>query len=124
MIISVEELRKFVTTDKDDLALQVMLEGLESFIRQRTHNDFVNRDTGGVEYPAAIKMAVVDIMRWKLRNEDQNSGDTEKMPVQSETISRHSVTYAKDSTESEIDPAFGVPKKYTSVFKYWEKARF
>lgn len=67
MIISVDELRKFITTDKDDLALQFMLEGLESFVRQRTHNNFSNRETGLVEYPAAVKMAVVEIMRWKIK---------------------------------------------------------
>ena len=39
-----------------------------------------------VEYPADVKMGVVNILRWELENRD-------KVGIQSETISRHSVTY-------------------------------
>lgn len=125
MIISVEELLTFIETDKSDSALQLMLDGLESLIIQYTNNTFKSRVTGEVEYPASIKLAVVEIMRWKLRNEAQNSvDDTNNKPVQSETLSRHSVTYAQDSSETDIDEHFGVPKKYTAIFKLYQRARF
>ena len=124
MIISVEELLTMVETDKRDSELELMLAGLEDLIVQYTNNNFRNRTSGNVEYPAAVKMAVVDMMKWKLRNEALNSEDTGNKPVASETISRHSVTYAQDSTDSDIDERFGVPKKYTAVLKLYERARF
>lgn len=124
MIMTVAEIRQFIETDKDDIVIQVLIDGIESLILQYTHNDFKSRLTGEVEYPPSVKMAVVDMVRWKLQNMDQNSNDVTQKPIQSETISRHSVTYASDSTESDIDSRFGVPKKYTSVFKLYEKARF
>lgn len=77
-----------------------------------------------VEYPADVQMGVIGIMRWKQKNEDQNYNPEAEKQVQSESISRHSVTYAKDSTEEDIDAEFGVPKKYTSFLKMYKKARF
>lgn len=77
-----------------------------------------------VVYPDDIKMGVVDMLKWKLRNEERNSGDTDKQAVQSETISRHSVTYAADNTESDIDERLGYPKKLTAFLKPYVKARF
>jgi len=124
MIISVEELLTMIETGKSDSELELMLAGLEDLIVQYTNNKFRNRTSGNVEYPAAVKMAVVDMMKWKLRNEALNSDDTGNKPVASETISRHSVTYAQDSTDSDIDERFGVPKKYTAVLKLYERARF
>lgn len=125
MIMSVEELLDFIDTDKSDSALRLMLEGLEALIAQYTNNAFKNRVTDEVEYPASVKMAVVEIMRWKLRNEAQNSADDmNNKPVQSETLSRHLVTYAQDASETDIDARFGVPKKYTAVFKLYQRARF
>ena len=77
-----------------------------------------------VEYPADVQMGVIGILRWQLKNESQNYDPDAEKDVQSETISRHSVTYAKDSTEEDIDVEFGVPKKYTSFLKLYMKARF
>ncbi len=77
-----------------------------------------------VEYPADVQMGAIEIMRWKLKNETANYDDTAPKEIQSESISRHSVTYAKDATESDIDAEFGVPRKYTSFLKMYKKARF
>lgn len=124
MILTVAELKQFITTDKSELALQVMLEGLEELIIKYTNNNFRNRVTGEPEYPSSVKMAVVEIISWKLRNEAMNADNTEHRPIQSETISRHSVTYASDNTESDIDERFGAPKKYTAIFNQYMRARF
>lgn len=124
MILTVAELKQLITTDKPEFALQVMLEGLEELIIKYTNNNFRNRVTGEPEYPSSIKTAVAEIVAWKLRNEAINSDKTEHKPVQSETISRHSVTYASDNTESDIDERFGAPKKYTAVFNQYMRARF
>lgn len=77
-----------------------------------------------VEYPADVKMGVIEIMRWKLKNEEQNYDANATKDVQSETISRHSVTYAKDATESDISIEFGVPRKYVAFLNNYMKARF
>lgn len=77
-----------------------------------------------VVYPDDIKIGVIEMLKWKLRNEERNSGDTDKQTVQSETISRHSVTYAADNTESDIDERLGYPRKLTAFLKPYMKARF
>ena len=118
MIISVEELRTFITTDKSDQELELITQALESAIIQETNNNFKDG------YPADVKQAVIDIINWKLRNEDLNGLDTSKKAVQSETLSRHSVTYAQDTTEADIDTKLGVPKKYIGILKRYKKARF
>ena len=124
MIMTVDELRQFVTTDKTDSVLQAMLEGLEAFIVQYTNNNFKNRSTGLIEYPKSIKIVVVDIISWKLRMEALNSADASGKPISSETISRHSVTYASDSSEADIDSRSGLPKKYTAILDLYKRARF
>ena len=65
-----------------------------------------------IVYPEDVKMDAIEIMRWKLKNENQNYNPEAEKEVQSESISRHSVTYAKDTTESDLDNDFGVPRKY------------
>lgn len=77
-----------------------------------------------VEYPADVVLGAVEILKWKLRNEAANSGDKSKKNIQSESISRYSVTYSEDSSEKDIDETFGVPKKYTAFLKEYQKARF
>lgn len=77
-----------------------------------------------IEYPADIQMGAIEIMRWKLKNEEQNYDPTAEKDVQSESISRHSVTYAKDTTESDLSIEFGVPKKYVAFLLKYKKARF
>lgn len=43
MIISVEKLKEFITTDVSDMVLQAKLEALETSIRNKTHNNFQDR---------------------------------------------------------------------------------
>ena len=77
-----------------------------------------------VEYPKDVQMGVVEMLKWKLKNEAANDGDVSKKTIQSETISRHSVTYATDSSEADLDEELGVPKKHTAFLKHHKKARF
>jgi hypothetical protein len=185
MLMTVDELRLFIDTDKTDFVLESMLAALELEIRGYTNNGFSTRtrsvgnlsdgeftsteaipfkagDTvcftgarknhgklavvsavqdkkmtldgvfddewaivlSGVDYPTDVKMGAVNIIDWKLRNAARNAGNNSKAPVQSETISRHSVTYATDSTETDLDAVFGVPKKHTAFLQHYKKARF
>jgi len=77
-----------------------------------------------IYYPPDVQMGVIDCLKWILKNELQNSGDKTQAPISSETISRHSVSYASDSTESDIDSTLGVPRKLTAFLIPYVKARF
>lgn len=184
MIITVEFLRNFITTDLNEVELEFRILALESSIRKYTNNNFQNKNVrfladinNGVvnqnslylavndtiqisqsdfneglytivekndyqmkldkilydekmvlvtkiEYPLDVKMGAIEILRWKLKNEKQNYNPEAEKDIQSETISRHSVTYATDTTESDLDVNFGVPKKYLAFLKPYMKARF
>lgn len=67
-----------------------------------------------VKYPADLKMGVANLIKWELSNRD-------KVGVQSESISRHSVTYFNmDGTNSSM----GYPKSLLGFLAPYRKARF
>ena len=53
-----------------------------------------------VEYPADVKMGVVNLMKWEMEKRD-------KVGIQSESISRHSVTYYNMDGDNTV---MGYPK--------------
>ena len=175
MIISVEELRRYITTDMDDQALGAWLQALESLVRRYTNNNFQVRthrhvaniqesrfhlstppmvkvgDTVEVSksiyneglytvtevedgtfsvleetqaedmvlvtkvaYPPDVKMGVVNLMKWELEKRD-------KVGVQSESISRHSVTYYNMDGDNTL---MGYPKSLLGFLRPYMKARF
>ena len=175
MIITVEELRRYINTDEEEQALAGRLQALELLIRGYTNNNFQVRglhcecDISGrtfmsdtftpfevgdtvqvsgssknnglytvemvtdttftvnektyddidvyvtkVEYPADVKMGVVNLLRWELNNRD-------KVGVQSESISRHSVTYYNMDGDNSI---MGYPKSLMGFLRPYMKARF
>ena len=63
---------------------------------------------------ADIKMGVVNLMKWELNNRS-------KVGIQSETISRHSVTYFNMDGDN---ASMGYPKSLTGFLKPYVKARF
>ena len=115
MIMSVEELKRHVKTDMEDQALEDILLALESSIKGYTNNTFtrVLAENNG-QYPPDVKMGVVNLMTWELN-------DREKVGIASETISRHSVTYAS-AAAAEFD--MGYPKRLLGFLKPYMKARF
>jgi hypothetical protein len=167
VIISVDELKQYITTDKTDQVLEAMLQALELMIRSYTNNNFQNRNKrfysdieGGVllsfsypylsegdtvqisesklndglyilsdnmglldeknvlvtkvEYPADVKMGVVNLAKWELENR-------EKVGIQSESISRHSVTYFNMDWDNSV---MGYPKSLLGFLRPYMKARF
>ena len=67
-----------------------------------------------IEYPTAIVQGVINLMKW-----DVNSRD--KVGIQSESISRHSVTYFnQDGSNSTI----GYPTSLLGFLEPFKKARF
>ncbi len=174
MLMAVEELKQYITTDKPDTVLEAMLQAVELAIRGYTNNTFQNTgyrtdadargslfiaealqpfDVGDtiqvsqsqfnnglyvvteatdatfkvaeslhdendvlvtkVSYPADVKLGAARLIQWDLENGD-------KVGVQSETISRHSVTYFNLDGDNSI---MGYPKSLTGFLKPYRKAR-
>lgn len=67
-----------------------------------------------VVYPADVKMGVANMLKWQLENGD-------KVGVQSETISRHSVTYFNMDGDNST---MGYPKALMGFLRPYMKARF
>lgn len=177
MIMTVAELRQFVTTDKTEQALEARLRALELLVRAYTNNNFQVRafravavassdktlsfdgsvffkagDTlqitesafqpntlvtvssvsdnkvtvnetlydeervlvTKVVYPADVKFGVANMLKWQLDNED-------RLGIQSETLSRHSVTYFSLDAANSIA---GFPSSIVGFLKPYIKARF
>ena len=175
MIMTVDELKQFITTDKTDAVLSAMLQAVEMAIRGYTNNNFQDRgyradaDIQGslfiaealqpfaagdtiqvsqsqfnnglyvvteatdatfkvaeslhdendvlvtkVSYPADVKFGAARLIQWELENGD-------KVGVQSETISRHSVTYFNLDGDNSI---MGYPKSLIGFLRTYRKVRF
>lgn len=174
MIMTVEKLRSYISTDESDTILKERLEAIELLVRRYTNNNFQNRNirytvniVGGcivcpsaylktgdtiqisdstynaglvtiqsasddmllfeedlydennvlitkVEYPPDVQMGVVKMIQWDLTN-------GKKVGIQSETISRHSVTYFNMDGENQTA---GYPKSLCGFMKQYIKARF
>ena len=112
--MTVEELRQYLATDQPEPMLAFKLRAIETAIQGYTNNNFARfMANGEIVYPDDIKLGVVRLIEWdeKMRS---------KAGIQSETISRHSVTYA-DQTSKTIN---GYPAHLMSFLKPYMKARF
>lgn len=67
-----------------------------------------------VAYPIDVVMGVINMLNWDLENRD-------KVGIQSETISRHSVTYFNMDGDNS---SMGYPKSLLGFLKPYRKARF
>ena len=115
MIMAVSELRQFITTDIEDSVLEAMLQALELSIHGYTNNNFkrVLENNHG-EYPANVKMGVVNLIKWEFDCRD-------KVGIASETISRHSVTYFDMNGDNSL---MGYPKSLLGFLRPFKRARF
>lgn len=67
-----------------------------------------------VEYPADIKMGVLNLLKWDIQNRD-------KTGIKSETLSRYSVTYFDQDVNNQV---MGYPVSLLGFLKPYMKARF
>jgi hypothetical protein len=67
-----------------------------------------------VEYPADVKLGIVNLLKWDF-------GNREKVGVKSETISRHSVTYFDLDNSNQV---MGYPVSLLGFLESYKKARF
>lgn len=115
MIMTVEELRNYITTDETDPGLALKLQALERSIQGYTNNNFRRYKVNGVvEYPPDIKLGVIELIKYDLQMKD-------KRGIASETISRHSVSYLDPNAG---ENALGYPKAMLGFLKPYMRARF
>lgn len=76
-------------------------------------DDITNTTVSLVQYKADVRMGVVELLDWKLKNAD-------KVGLSAETISRHSQTFDRAS----IDKNFGVPIDLLAFLKPYKNPRF
>lgn len=114
MLMTVDELRRYITTDEEDQVLEAKLQALELSIQGYTNNDFKRHLTAEGEYPMDVKMGAVNLMKWELNNRD-------KVGVASETISRHSVTYVDQTGANTL---MGYPVALMGFLRPYKRARF
>lgn len=67
-----------------------------------------------VEYPADVKLGVINLLKWDFGNRD-------KVGIKSETISRHSVTYFDLDSSNQV---MGYPVSLLGFLESYKKARF
>jgi hypothetical protein len=115
MLMTVDELKRYFETDEAAQVLEAKLQALELTIKGYTNNDFerVLAANNG-QYPMDIKMGVVNLLKWEANNRD-------KVGVQSESLSRHSVTYVDQTAANTIA---GYPAALMGFLKPYMKARF
>ena len=117
MIFTVDELKKLAPslTGSDDL-LALKLEGIEQAIKGETNNDFSRfaDETGAIQWPDDIKLGVLHLIQW-------DEAYREKQGLASETISRHSVTYAGNTAAETVA---GFPAAMFAFVDPYRKARF
>jgi Phage gp6-like head-tail connector protein len=101
-IEEVKSLLRITTNDKDDFLSAVLPLAVE-YVKEECNNSFL--DENGVEVlPGGIKMAIAKLCEHYMRE----SG------VQSESLSRHSVTYSVD----------GIPKDIMKLLRPYRKVKF
>lgn len=114
MIMTVEELREHLTTNESSNALAFKLRAIEKAIQAYTANNFSKyTHDGEIVYPDDVKLGVIRLFEWdeKMRY---------KIGVHSESVSRHSVTYA-DVTQNTV---LGYPSYLMGFLKPYMRARF
>lgn len=101
-------------SEKNDGLYTVKEAGDNTFkVNERTRDE-IDVFVTLVEYPADVKMGVVELLKYDLESR-------EKAGVQSETISRHSVTY---QTQDASNTVHGYPMHLMGFLKRHMKARF
>ena len=115
MLMTVEELKQFMNTDAENRVLEAQLQALELSIQGYTNNNFKRvLEANNGQYPMDVKMGVVNLMKWEQNNR-------ERVGVQSESISRHSVTYFNMDGDNSV---MGYPRSLLGFLKPYMRARF
>ena len=89
-----------------------VLNGTDGTLNKELFDDDNNKITL-VKYPPAVKLGVVKLLKYNVKMDD-------KVGISSESLSRHSVSYAQPTSDS----ICGYPSSLMSFLKPYMKARF
>lgn len=104
-----------ISQSKVNDGLYTVLEIGEGFIRVDSDlYKFPENLVTKVEYPADIRAGVIELMKWEVKNR-------KKVGIQSETLSRHSVTYFNQDSANQV---MGYPASLMGFLRPYMKARF
>lgn len=110
-IVSSEQVRTlYPDMDADMIALRIS--AVESFIKIYTSNDFIDRTTGMVVWPADVQIGALNLLSWDV-------GKQSRAGIASESISRHSISYV--GQEGYVS---GYPASELGFLTPYIKARF
>ena len=121
-LFTVEALNPYEVGDTLQISGSAMNDGLftvketsdDTFMVNERTRDEKNLLVTLVEYPADVKMGVVNMITWELENRI-------KAGIQSETISRHTVNYLN---LDEWNSAMGYPASLVQFLKPYMRSRF
>ena len=103
-----------VSESQKNAGLFTVSEALEvSFVVAESTHDEDDVLVTKVEYPADVVACAVNLMEWEVRMR-------QKVGIQSETLSRHSVTYSDPSGDNQV---MGYPASLLGCLKAYKKAR-
>lgn len=88
---TVKKLLRITTTQYDDY-LATVLPMAEDYVQQWCNNKFLDAETGEIVYPEGVKLAIAKICQYHMKDRT----------VQSETLARHSITYAAAQYPPEV----------------------
>ena len=139
MIMTAEEFAVYYDSDKPSNLINAKLKALESLVRKYTNNNFQKRAyrrtadiIGGLFLVEAltpfkpgdtvqITNSEMNEGLYTVKEVDDSTFSVNEVGVQSETISRHSVTYFNMDGDNSI---MGYPKSLLGFLKPYKKARF
>lgn len=103
--------RRHLSTALDDEALREKLDVAEAAVKAYCNNTFpARRFPDGL--PLDVQMGIVQMVAWQL-------GAGSKIGIASETLSRHSVTYAQNAEDS----IMGYPRSIMGFCKPYRRAK-
>lgn len=104
-----------ITQSKVNDGLYVIVEMIEDVIRVNKDLFHVSENlVTKIEYPPDVKEGVLSLLKWEVENR-------KKAGIQSETLSRHSVTYITQDASNQV---MGYPAILLGFLKPYMKARF
>lgn len=119
MILTLDEIKALAPDlTANDAQLTFQLEAIEQAIKGETNNDFSRYKVDGeIRWPADIKAGTLQLVQWAFGGAAEKSRDG----IASETISRHSVSYAAPSAAETVA---GYPAHLMAFLDPYRRARF